>query len=171
MSGTYTSCQGTVNYTYTYTDCELNSHDSWAYTYTVVPLNFSVPANGDSTVSCISAAVPPALPTVTSNCNLPLSPTGPVINDTYDGCEGTRVYTYTYTDCASNAHNWVYTYTIDYNSGLTPPLSTADTVSCPIAAVDPGAPADITDACGRTVSAVLVGSTQAPACEGTVVWT
>jgi len=45
------------------------------------------------------------------------------------------------------------------------------TVSCPAQAVDPGAPANITDACGRTVVPVLIGSTTPPSCEGTVVWT
>jgi hypothetical protein len=42
------------------------------------------------------------------------------------------------------------------------------------AAVDPGAPADITDGCGRTVSAVLVGSVETPdplTCEGTIIYT
>ena len=28
-------------------------------------------------------------------------------------CEGTKVYTFTYTDCAGNSAVWTYTYTID----------------------------------------------------------
>ncbi len=72
---------------------------------------------------------------------------------------------------ASPTADWTRAYTIDYSGGLTAPSDSTSTVGCPADATDPGAPADIPDACGRTVSAVLVGSTQAPACEGTVVWT
>ena len=28
-------------------------------------------------------------------------------------CEGTITYTWTYTDCEGNNHDWVYTYTIE----------------------------------------------------------
>ncbi len=173
MSGTYSGCEGTIIYTYTFTDCELNTHN-WTYTYTVEVLDFTVPANGSSTVTCIAAAVAPTLPTVTSNCGITLTPSAPAMSGTYDGCEGTRIYTYTYTDCEGNIQPWSYTYTIDYSGVLTAPTSTASTVSCPAAAVNPGAPANITDACGSTVSPVLIGSTQTPdpvTCEGTVVWT
>src|SRR5688500_20261063 len=55
--------------------------------------------------------------------------------------------------------------------GVTAATSTTTTVSCPADAVNPGAPANIIDACGRTVTPVLVGSSTAPACEGQVVWT
>ena len=41
----------------------------------------------------------------------------------YQICEGTKTYTYTYTDCSGLSSNWVYTYTIDDN---TPP-----TITCP----------------------------------------
>ena len=87
--------------------------------------------------------------------------------------EGTRVYNYTYTDCAGHATPWSYTYTVNYSGGLTPPANGASTVSCPAAAVNPGAPANITDACGRTVTPVLIGSTDSPnpvTCEGSRVW-
>ena len=87
-------------------------------------------------------------------------------------CEGTVTYTYTYTDCEGNSHDWVYTYTIeveDFAGNM--PADAGRTVSCIAAAVDPGAPADITDGCGRTVSAVLVGSVETPnpvTCEGKI---
>jgi hypothetical protein len=73
-------------------------------------------------------------------------------------------------DGAGYTHDWTYTYTIGYNGGLTPPPNGASMVACPGDAVNPGAPAPITDACGRTVSAVLVDAT-VPSCGGTVVWT
>jgi hypothetical protein len=58
-----------------------------------------------------------------------------------------------------------------YSGGLTAPPNGGTTVSCPAQATNPGAPPDILDACGRTVSAVLVGSSTPPACNGSVVWT
>ena len=52
---------------------------------------------------------------------------------------------------------------------LTAPSNGSSTVSCPAAAVNPGAPSNITDACGRTVSAILVGQdASTPSC--TVLW-
>ncbi|MFL1013474.1 HYR-like domain-containing protein, partial [Flavisericum labens] len=82
------------------------------------------------------------------------------------------VWRYRYTACdSSTTVDWTHTYTIDYAGALTPPALGTSTVACPADATDPGAPADITDACGRTVSAVLIGQDAAtPGCEGTVVW-
>src|SRR5688572_13427057 len=88
-------------------------------------------------------------------------------------CEGTVVWTYRYTACDNTTtDDWTYTYTINYSGGLNAPVNESSTVSCPDDAVDPGAPDAITDACGRTVNAVLVGSVETPdpvTCEGTVV--
>ncbi len=55
----------------------------------------------------------PTLPTVTDNCGNTLTPSGPAMSGTYSSCEGTIIYTYTYTDCEVNTHNWVYTYTVE----------------------------------------------------------
>ena len=65
------------------------------------------------------------------------------------------------------------TYTVTYSGGLTPPANTTETVSCPADATNPGAPANILDACGRTVSAAFVAMEQTPdpvTCNGTIVW-
>jgi len=54
------------------------------------------------------------------------------------------------------------------------PAGGASTVACATLAVNPGAPANITDACGRTLTPVLIGSVSTPdpiTCDGTVVWT
>ena len=81
-----------------YTDCEGNTHD-WVYTYTVEYNDFSVPANGSSTVACPNDTdVAPVPPTVMDNCGVTLTPTGPVVS-AKPSCEGTRTYTWTYTDC------------------------------------------------------------------------
>src|SRR6185295_5191294 len=87
-------------------------------------------------------------------------------------CNGSVVWTYRYTACdGTTTDDWTYTYTIIYSGGLTAPANDGTTISCPADATDPGAPEDILDACGRTVSAGLVGSTTPPACNGSVVWT
>src|SRR5690606_33595973 len=69
---------------------------------------------------------------------------------------------------------WTYTYTIDNASSLTPPSNGTETVECPADAVDPGAPADLTDACGNTISATFVSEVSNPdpiTCNATVVFT
>ena len=38
-----TDCEGTITYTWKYTDCEGNNHD-WVYTYTIEVEDFAVPA-------------------------------------------------------------------------------------------------------------------------------
>jgi hypothetical protein len=115
------TCEGTRVYTYSYTDASNNS-SQWTYTYTIEYEDFTLPANGGSTVDCPDDTdVVPALPTVTDNCGVTLTPSsGPVVS-AKPACEGTRTYTWTYTDCDGNAHDWTYTYTIDNN---TPPVIT-----------------------------------------------
>jgi hypothetical protein len=59
-------------------------------------------------------------------------------------------------------------------SALIPPAAGASNVTCAADAVDPGAPATITDACGNILTAVLVGAVSTPdpiTCDGSVVWT
>ncbi|MBK8643239.1 MAG: HYR domain-containing protein [Saprospiraceae bacterium] len=132
----------------------------------------------NGTVSCPAQATDPGAPAdITDACGRTVSAVLVGSTDTPNPvtCNGTRVWTYRYTACdGTTTADWTKTYTITYSGGLTPPTNTTATVSCPAQATDPGAPADITDACGRTVSAVLVGSTDTPnpvTCEGTRVWT
>ena len=84
-------------------------------------------------------------------------------------CDGSVVWTYRYTACDNSTVDWTFTYTIDYSGTLTAPAAGASTVSCPADAVNPGAPANILDACGRTLTPVLVGSVSTPdpiTCDG-----
>ncbi|MFM8371096.1 MAG: HYR domain-containing protein, partial [Bacteroidota bacterium] len=167
--GTYTSCEGTYAYTWTYTDCEGNSHP-WVYTYTIERNDFSVPANGSSTVACIALATAPVPPSVNDNCGNAITPTGPVTGGTYTSCEGTRTYTYTYTDCEGNSHPWVYTYTIE-REDFTMPANGGSTVSCIASATAP-TPPTVTDACGNAITPV--GPTMGgnyTSCEGTRTFT
>ena len=129
-----------------------------------------MPAAQGSTLSCVSAATAPVPPVVLDNCGRTMAVSAGVpITD--PACNGTKTWTFTYTDCALATYTWVYTYTITYPGGLTAPTAGASTVAGPAQAVNPGAPANISDACGRTVVPVLVGSSTPPACDGTVIWT
>jgi gliding motility-associated-like protein len=162
-------CPTSIARTYRVTDACGNFIDV-VQTITINPPTVLMPSNGSTTVSCPSQASGHLVPTVLDNCGRTLSVSAPVISPD-PLCEGTKTYTYTYSDCSGGTYTWIFTYTIDYSGGLTAPASASSTVSCPSEATDPGAPADILDACGRTVSAVLVGQDAAtPTCEGTVVW-
>ena len=112
MGGTYTSCEGTITYTYLYTDCEGNTQD-WLYTYTIERLPFTNPPDAGSTIACPALAVTPIPPVVVDNCGTTLTPTGPTLGGTYTSCEGTKTFTWLYTDCEGNTQDWVYTYTIE----------------------------------------------------------
>jgi gliding motility-associated-like protein len=80
-----------------------------------------MPANQGSTVACAAAIVAPTVPTVTDNCGTTLTPSAAVISVT-PTCEGNVTYTYKFTDCEGNTHDWVYTYTI---KNLIVPTATA----------------------------------------------
>ena len=89
-------------------------------------------------------------------------------------CEGTRTYTWTYTDCEQNSDTWSYVYTIDYTQGVTAPADESLDVQCPEDVAMPAAPGNITDACGRTVEPLFAGRNGNPediTCEGVVVYT
>ncbi|NNJ83112.1 MAG: T9SS type A sorting domain-containing protein, partial [Flavobacteriaceae bacterium] len=109
------TCEGTVVWTYRYTDCTGQGTDDWTYTYTI---DITTPPNAGmddgSNVQCLDDATEPTPPSgVTDVCDRPIVPTGPVVNTVFDGCRGTRTYTWTYTDCSGLSDDWVYTYTIE----------------------------------------------------------
>jgi gliding motility-associated-like protein len=171
ISGTATIDCGTRIYTYTYTDCAGNTKD-WTYTYTIIPGAFTIPMiSTGSTVDCPANAVAPTLPTVTDVCGNKLTPVGPVISGTATtGC-GTRIYTYTYTDCAGNTQDWTYTYTIKPGTIIIPTVSTGSIINCPADAVTP-APPKVTDLCGNVLTPVgpVVSGTATTGC-GTRIYT
>ena len=168
VGGTYVDCEGTRTYTYTYTDCEGNSHD-WVYTYTIDIPDFTVPANGGSTVDCLAdAQVQPATPAVNDFCGNTITPT--LVTTPADiACEGTMVWVFNYADCAGNNHDWSYTYTIDIPD-FTVPANGGSTVDCLAdAQVQPATPA-VNDFCGNPITPTLVTTPADIACEGTMVW-
>ncbi|MDT0554344.1 hypothetical protein RM519_13890, partial [Urechidicola sp. P050] len=104
-------CEGEMIWVYTYTDCANNTHD-WTYTYTIDVLTAPVvPANASSTVECIGLAIQPTAPVVTDVCGNGIIPV--ITENTDPVCEGDKIYTFTYTDCAGNVSVYTYTYTID----------------------------------------------------------
>jgi hypothetical protein len=103
------TCNGSMVYTFTYTDCANHSHD-WTYTYTIAAPDFTLPANGASTVNCPADATMPVAPVVKDACGNTITPT--VNTPSPVTCSGSMVYTFTYTDCANHTHSWIYTYTI-----------------------------------------------------------
>ena len=154
--------------------CDGENYLDWTYTYTVDIPDFVLPPNGGSIVSCPNQGlVAPGPPPMNDACGRPILPTL-VSSPTAVACEGQMDWVWNYRDCAGNSHNWTYTYTVDYTGGLTAPSNGSSTVSCPADAVNPGAPAVITDVCGRPVAPVLIGSVSTPdpiTCDGTVIWT
>ncbi|MDA9070237.1 hypothetical protein N9K07_05765, partial [Arenitalea sp.] len=105
------TCEGDKIYTFTYTDCAGNT-GVWEYTYaidvTTLPV---VPTNDGSTVECIADATQPTAPVVTDVCGNAITPV--ITENTDPTCEGDKIYTFTYTDCANNESVYSYTYTID----------------------------------------------------------
>lgn len=161
------ACNGNKVYTFTYTDCAGNS-SVYTHTYTInlttAPV---VPANGTSTIECISAAIQPVAPIVSDACGNNLVP---VITANADPvCEGNKVYTYTYTDCAGNVSVYTYTYVIDVTSSPVVPANDAENVVCVADVYVPTAPV-VTDVCGNTLVPVMTENAD-PVCIGNKVYT
>ncbi len=159
------TCEGTRTYTYVYTDCAGNTQD-WVYTYTVEWEPFANPADAGLTVACPSATdIAPALPVVVDNCGNVLSPAAPVIGPAIT-CEGTRTYTYVYTDCEGNTQDWVYTYTVE-REPFANPIDGGSTVNCPLSTNTIPTPPVVVDNCGQTLTPMGPVSSPIPGCGGT----
>ncbi len=135
-----------------------------------------LPPFDSSYVECDASAVAPTPPVVSDMCGNNITPTGPVISGTYAGCEGTHVFTYTYTDCAGQSSIWKYTYYIDHitnPSEFGGPVPTSTTVSGTVNAVPPTLPV-VKDVCGVTLTGSLLSMVDTPdpiICAGTRVYT
>ncbi|KFB02475.1 hypothetical protein IA57_00005, partial [Mangrovimonas yunxiaonensis] len=161
------SCEGDKVFTFTYEDCAGNQ-SVYTYTYTLdlttAPV---VPANGSETVECLSDAVQPTAPVVTDACGNDITPTITENND--PSCEGDKVFTFTYEDCAGNQSVYTYTYTLDLTTAPVVPANGSETVECLSDAVQPAAPV-VTDACGNDITPTITENTD-PSCEGDKVFT
>jgi hypothetical protein len=130
-------------------------------------------SDGTSTVACIADAVAPNVPAANDNCDGTIA--GAFVNyvDYPDPltCEGTRVYTYSYTDLASNVSYWTYTYTIEYED-FTMPADDGLVVECPDETDVVPTPPTVYDNCGVLITPTGPTVSTKPACEGdrTYVW-
>ncbi len=135
-----------------------------------------LPPFDSSYVECDASAIAPTPPVVSDMCGNNITPTGPVISGTYAGCEGTHVFTYTYTDCAGQSSVWKYTYIIDHitdPSEFGGPVPTSASVSGTVNAVPPTLPV-VKDVCGVTLTGSLLSMVDTPdpiICAGTRVYT
>ncbi|MBK8706308.1 MAG: HYR domain-containing protein [Saprospiraceae bacterium] len=140
-----------------FTDCEGNTQD-WVFTYTIEYEDFTIPPNDGEIVQCADDSdVEPTPPSVDDNCGNPLTPSGPVVS-AKPGCTGIRTYTWTYTDCENNSHDWVYTYTVDDD---TPPM-----LDCPSGS--PFTRNTNLNRCFYTVQGAEFDATASDNCSGTV---
>jgi hypothetical protein len=144
MGGTYIDCEGTITFTYVYTDY-LNQTLTWVYTYTIEhstnPAEFGGPVSTGTTIECqVDAIAPTVLPVVKDVCGVTLDAPVPVMSDPVN-CGGEITFTYTYLDCAGLPFVWVYTYTILHTTApaeVGGPVEIASTVECEVDAVAPG---------------------------------
>src|SRR5438045_7773429 len=119
---------------YTYTDSTHLPYTSH-YRYTIATPDFTLPADGASTVNCPADAVAPgSVPVVKDACGNTLTPV--VATPSPTSSNGKMMYTYNYTYCANHTHVWKYTYTIA-TPDFTLPADGASTVNCPADAVAP----------------------------------
>ncbi|TYB79870.1 gliding motility-associated C-terminal domain-containing protein, partial [Bizionia myxarmorum] len=108
------SCEGAVTYTWTYTDCAGNTQD-YVHTANIEFTAFTLPSNSGSAITCIDEAqAVPTPPSVVDSCGNTIIPTGPSVSAD-PTCLGDKTYTWTYTDCAGNTGEWVYTYSLNDN--------------------------------------------------------
>ena len=177
------TCEGMRTYTYVYTDCSGLSF-TWEFVYTIdhttAPTEIGGPVDKDETVECIADATPPTtLPVVHDVCGAVIPAPAPTITDNPDPltCEGTRVYSYVYTDCSGLSFTWDYTYTIDHITAPTEiggPVATAATVECIANATAPTTLPVVQDVCGTVIAAPTPTVTDNPdplTCEGMRTYT
>ena len=143
-------CEGDMVYSWTYTDCEGNTHD-WTHTVTIEREDFTMPANTSETVACVADIVVPTPPVVNDACGTPLTPVSWNSPDSAL-CEGDMVYSWTYTDCEGNTHDWTHTVTVDTRD-FTMPANTSETVDC-VADIAVPTPPAVSDACGTAFTPV-----------------
>ncbi|MBR5982399.1 MAG: leucine-rich repeat protein, partial [Bacteroidales bacterium] len=170
---TFSECNKSFSVSLSVTDANGCTATATPVTINVERDDFDLPDDVDITVHCIAEATEPtSLPTVTDNCGNTLTPSAAVQGGTYNGCSGTRTYTFTYTDCAGHSHDWTYIYTIAPEDFLTlMPPNEGTTVACISEAIEPPTPT-VTDNCGNTLtpSDTVQGGTY-DGCEGTRTYT
>jgi hypothetical protein len=143
-----------------------------AVTLTVLPprpREIGGPVLSGAKVECALEAIPPTqLPVMADSNDLVLEPDGdPEVSGTYDDCEGTVIYKYTYTDSEGLSTVWEFTWTIERTQAPVELVETEGsaaetegTVACAALAVAPELPV-VVDACGNVLDAPVPVITQA----------
>ncbi len=153
-------CQGTRTYTYSFTNCSGFS-SNWSYVYTIQHVTSPVlPANGGSSLECMASVTTPTPPTgIVDVCGKSVLAVAAIIpfvdSPTTITCEGTRTYSFTYTDCAGLVSTWNYVYTIDHTTlpkEIGGPVAIASTVQCESAATAPATLPAVKDVCGNVLT-------------------
>jgi hypothetical protein len=125
----------------------------------------SLPSQIQHDVDCIADATETfTLPTVTDACGNTLTPSAAVITENPDPltCEGTRTYTYTYTDCAGNSADWSYIYTIDTPAFTITDANGTSDVDCIDDATETFTLPIVIDSCGNTLTPSTAVITERP---------
>jgi Secretion system C-terminal sorting domain len=160
----------TVTWTYTSSCAPFTTTCTSTFTLPAYP-DFTVPANGAATVACPAQATQPVPPVVLNGCGGVITPTGPVVTNNPNPltCEGTRTYTWTYTDCAGRVKTWSFVYTVErLPFSINTPNGSA-TVACPDQTDVLPTPPVVTSNCGEVLTPVVT-STPKPGCEGNRNW-
>ena len=113
-------CEGSYTVEVFYEDSENRCQVNASTSINVVVKEWTMPADGESTITCVTDTLPPHLlnpsvmPNVTDGCGNTLSPmfTGRTKNLGLHNCSGTVTYTYQYSDCTGETKYWRYVYTI-----------------------------------------------------------
>ncbi len=136
--------------------------------FTIDIPDFPMPNDVDTTVFCKVNAVQPVPPAVNDFCGSSINPVGPVVSDTVT-CEGNISYTWTYSDCAGNTHDWTYTYHVVVPD-FTMPADQDTTVNCIADAVQP-TPPTVQDSCGNVINPTGPQIANNITCEGDITYT
>ncbi|HPK05658.1 MAG TPA: hypothetical protein PK908_07175, partial [Bacteroidales bacterium] len=139
IGGTYDGCQGTIIYTYKYTDCA-GLDFNWVYTYTIERQDFEMPDDNGSTIECADDLFEPVLPEVYDYCGVLIEDiTGPELIGEIPECEGTVTLVYTYTDCAGFSNDWKYTFIIERSTAPAQvgTVTKSATIACAAEAIAP----------------------------------
>ena len=159
-------CEGDMAWVFTYTDCAGNTAD-WTYTYTIDIPAFGVPGNGSETVECLADVYIPTAPVVADACGNTMVP---VMTENADPlCEGDKIYTFTYTDCAGNTADWTYTFTLDVITAPVVPANGFGALEC-VADIFVPTPPAVIDVCGNAIVPVMTENAD-PVCVGDKIYT
>lgn len=160
-------CKGSQKLVWTYKDCEGNTRE-YVHTVTIKPPMFDAIAPTFETVSCPDEITEPVPPVIKDYCGNILTPVGPV-KSALPECEGTKTFTWTYTDCAGNKRDYIHTVTVDYKP-FPPVPSTSTTVDDAMDIVMPVLPV-VKDNCGNILDPAGPLVSPMPECEGDVTYT